>query len=135
MRIAILSAGDGWHVRDLQRAATLLGHQVEAVDFRRLCANVGVAPEPPRAAEMVLVRTMPAGSLEEVVFGMDLLHRLQAEGTRVLNPPRAIETCVDKYLATAYLKAAGLRVPPTIVCQRADAALEAFTTLGGDVVV
>ena len=33
------------------------------------------------------------------------------------------------------LAAAGLRVPPTIVCQHADAALEAFTALGGDVVV
>ena len=53
----------------------------------------------------------------------------------VLNPPRAVETCVDKYLATAYLEAAGLRVPPTVVCQHADAALEAFAALGGDVVV
>jgi ribosomal protein S6--L-glutamate ligase len=135
MRIAILSAGDGWHVRDLQRAATLLGHQAESVDFRRLCANVAVVTETPSTAGAILVRTMPPGSLEQVVFRMDLLHRLQAEGTRVLNPPRTIETCVDKYLATAYLKAAGLPVPATIVCQRADAALDAFTTLGGDVVV
>jgi len=33
------------------------------------------------------------------------------------------------------IEAAGLRVPPTVVCQHADAALEAFTALGGDVVV
>ena len=78
---------------------------------------------------------MPPGSLEQVVFRMDLLHRLQARGVRVLNPPRAVEICVDKYLATALLEAAGLRVPPTIVCQHADAALEAFEALGGDVVV
>ena len=36
MRIAILSAGDGWHVRDLKRAAALLRHEAVAVDFRRL---------------------------------------------------------------------------------------------------
>ncbi len=78
---------------------------------------------------------MPPGSLEQVVFRMNLLHRLQASGVRVLNPPRAVEICVDKYLATALLEAAGLRVPPTIVCQHADAALEAFEILGGDVVV
>jgi ribosomal protein S6--L-glutamate ligase len=66
---------------------------------------------------------------------MDLLHRVRARGVTVLNPPRAIETCVDKYLATAQLEAAGLRVPSTIVCQHADAALEAFETLGQDVVV
>ena len=34
MRIAILSSGDGWHVRDLQRAARLQGHEAEAADFR-----------------------------------------------------------------------------------------------------
>jgi ribosomal protein S6--L-glutamate ligase len=78
---------------------------------------------------------MPPGSLEQVVFRMDLLHRAYARGVRVLNPPRAIETCVDKYLATAYLEAAGLRVPPTVTCQHADAALEAYQSLGGDVVV
>src|SRR5437868_5066686 len=109
MRITVLSAGDGWHVQDLQRAASLLRHQAHAADFRRLCAHVTAAPEAPTGAEVVLVRTMPPGSLEQVVFRMDLLHRLQADGARVLNPPRAIETCVDKYLATAVLKAAGLR--------------------------
>ena len=72
----------------------------------------------------VLVRTMPPGSLEQVVFRMDLLHTLQARGVRVLNPPRAVETCVDKYLATARLAAAGLPVPPTVACQHADAALD-----------
>jgi len=57
-------------------------------------------------AECVLVRTMPPGSLEQVVFRMDLLHRLQARGVRVINPASSIETCVDKYLATAKLHAA-----------------------------
>ena len=136
MRIALLSAGDGWHVRDLQRAAGAQGHEASAVDFRRITAAVG-APETGSLAgfDGVVVRTMPPGSLEQVVFRMDLLHRTQARGVRVLNPPRAAETCVDKYLATALLEAAGLRVPPTIVCQHADAALEAFAALGGDVVV
>ncbi len=46
-----------------------------------------------------------------------------------------METCVDKFLASARLEAAGLRVPPTVVCQHADVALEAFTALGGDVIV
>jgi hypothetical protein len=48
--------------------------------------------------------------------------------------PAAVEACVDKYLATAYLDAAGLRVPPTIVCQDAETALAAFNQLGCDVV-
>ncbi len=135
MRIALLSAGSGWHVRDLQRAAHDLGHRAEAVDFRRVHAGVGAGADPLGGFDAVLVRTMPPGSLEQVVFRMDVLHRLQARGVRVLNPPAAVETCVDKYLASARLEAAGLRVPPTVVCQHADAALEAFAALGGDVVV
>jgi ribosomal protein S6--L-glutamate ligase len=135
MRIALLAGGDGWHVRDLQRAATKSGHEAVAVDFRRVFTGVSIASDSLAGFDAVLVRTMPPGSLEQVVFRMDVLHRLQTRGVRVLNPPAAIETCVDKYLASARLEAAGLRVPPTIVCQHAEAALEAFTQLGGDVIV
>jgi len=135
MRLALLAGGDGWHVRDLQRAAALRGHEAVAVDFRRICAGIAAAADPLAGFDAVLVRTMPPGSLEQVVFRMDVLHRLQARGVVVLNPPAAVETCVDKYLASARLEAAGLRVPPTIVCQHAEAALEAFATLSGDVIV
>jgi ribosomal protein S6--L-glutamate ligase len=83
----------------------------------------------------VIVRTMPPGSLEQVVFRMNLLTRLEAAGVQVCNPPRAIECAVDKYLTTARLVDAGLPVPETIVCENAEAALTAFEQLGGDVVV
>jgi ribosomal protein S6--L-glutamate ligase len=134
-RLAVLSAGQGWHVRDLQRAAAALGHIAEAVDFRRVAAGVGLGTAPLAGYDAILVRTMPPGSLEQVVFRMDLLQEAQAAGIRVLNPPRAVEACVDKFLATTRLAAAGLRVPATITCQHAEAALEAFENLGGDVVV
>src|SRR5262249_52789678 len=131
MRIALLAGGDGWHVRDLARAATLLGHQAETVDFRRVRASVAGPPDALAACDGVIVRTMPPGSLEQVVFRMDVLHRLESRGVPVLNPARALEVCVDKCLATARLEAAGLPVPPTAVCQDADSALEAFAPLGG----
>jgi len=134
MLIALLSGGNGWHVRDLQRAATSLGHSVEVVDFRGMSASVPLASGA-RDWQAILVRTMPPGSLEQVVFRMDLLHAAEARGVRVLNPPRALEACVDKYLATIRLESAGLRVPPTFACQDAESALEAFERLGGDVVV
>jgi len=53
----------------------------------------------------------------------------------VLNPPAALEACIDKYLASSRLFAAGLPVPPTVVCQNAESAMQAFGQLGGDVVV
>jgi ribosomal protein S6--L-glutamate ligase len=85
--------------------------------------------------DAVLVRTMPPGSLEQVVFRMDVLGRLEAAGKAVVNPARAIEAAVDKYLASALLAAAGLRTPRTIVCQTVDEAMRAFAALGGDVVL
>jgi ribosomal protein S6--L-glutamate ligase len=156
MRIGILSFGAGWHVRDLMRAAQARGHETGVVDFRRVWAEVGFADAcvsnsspavSPRADapgapgqslacyDAVIVRTMPPGSLEQVVFRMDVLHRLQAQGKRVLNPPLALETCIDKYLASARLAAAGLPVPPTRVCQDAETAMASLEALGGDVVV
>ena len=135
MRIAILSAGLGWHVRDLRRAAGDLGHSTEVVDFRRVAAGTASGGDSLAQFAAILVRTMPPGSLEQVVFRMDLLHRVHAAGTRVLNPPRALEICIDKYAGTACLKAAGLPVPATVVCQDAETALAAFHSLGGDVVV
>ena len=135
MRIAILSGGTGWHVQDLVRAAAGLGHAAVPVDFRRLAAGVECDPAPLSRFDAALVRTMPAGSLEQVVFRMDLLHAAAAAGLPILNPPRAIETCVDKYLTNVRLARAGLPTPPTHVSQRADDALAAFEALGGDVVV
>jgi len=135
MRVAILAGQDGWHVRDLRRAAALLGHDAATVDFRKLHGCVAGPADPLAPFDTIIVRTMPPGSLEQVVLRMDLLHRAQARGQIVLNPPAALETCVDKYLATARLHAAGLPVPPTVACQDADTAVEAFHALGGDVVV
>ncbi len=83
----------------------------------------------------MIVRTMPPGSLEQVVYRMDALWRLESAGVVVLNPPKALECAVDKYLALVRLESAGLTVPATIVCENAEAALVAFDHLGGDVVV
>ena len=132
MTFGILCGGSGWHVQDLLRAARVAGHSASILDFRRLSSDVPAKSIP---RETLIVRTMPAGSLEQIIFRMDCLHAAIAAGTRVLNPPRALETCVDKFLATARLSEAGLPVPRTICTQTASAAMGAFADLGGDVVV
>jgi RimK family alpha-L-glutamate ligase len=87
------------------------------------------------AFDAVIIRTMPPGSLEQVVYRMDVLGQLEAAGVTVLNSPKSVECAVDKYLTTAKLEAAGLPVPETIVCEDSDDALAAFEQLGRDVVV
>ncbi|MDW8223969.1 MAG: RimK family alpha-L-glutamate ligase [Gemmatales bacterium] len=134
-RLTLLASGQGWHVRDLQRAAALLGWEVVWEDFRRLNAGVFGSRERLPQTDLVLVRTMPPGSLEQVVFRMDVLHRWVRNGVAVFNSPRALEISIDKYHTTARLVAAGLTVPDTWVGQDAESALAAFEQLGGDVVV
>jgi ribosomal protein S6--L-glutamate ligase len=135
MRIAILSGYGGWHVHDLIRAASELGHRAEAVDFRTLAAGVEAASGLLAGFDAAVVRTMPSGSLEQIVFRVDVLHAAVDAGVKVLNPPRAVETCVDKYLTNVRLARAGLLTPPTHVAQLADDALDAFDRLGRDVVL
>ncbi|MFO0805991.1 MAG: RimK family alpha-L-glutamate ligase [Gemmataceae bacterium] len=135
MKIAILSGYGGWHVDDLVRAAAELGHSAQNVDFRTLAAGIETQNSTLAGFDAAIVRTMPSGSLEQVVFRVDVLHAAVAGGVKVVNPPRAIETCVDKYLTNVRLAQAGLPTPPTHVSEKADAALAAFERLGGDVVV
>jgi RimK family alpha-L-glutamate ligase len=85
--------------------------------------------------DCVLVRILPRGSLEQIIFRVDALHLLAARGVRVLNSARAIERTVDKYYTSGLLAQAGLPTPRTRVCERADDALPAFEALGGDVIV
>ncbi len=142
MRIAVLSTPESWYYADLLRAAGSM-HQLQCLSFSDLSADLQVAAPsvctsgPTRLDEFdaVLVRTMAPGTLEQVVFRMDVLGRLQQQGTVVVNPPRALEAAVDKYLASAKLHAAGLLTPPTWVCQTLDQAMIGFYQLGGNVVV
>lgn len=141
MRIAVLAAADSWYFRDLSRAAGDR-HVLTPISYKRLTARMRGGEAQMQAGDVqldhvdaVLVRSMPPGSLEQVVFRMDALARLEAAGVPVVNPAKAIEAAVDKYLATARLQEAGLLVPPTTVCQTLADALEACEALGGDVVV
>ncbi|NUQ62806.1 MAG: RimK family alpha-L-glutamate ligase [Pirellulales bacterium] len=141
MHLAVIASSESWYLRDLRRAAAGK-HEVTTVSFARLVSQldgsrlgVSACDTDLQRPDCVLVRAMPPGSLEQIVFRMDVLGRLEAAGTPVVNPPRALEAAVDKYLASARLLAAGLPVPRTIVCQTVEDAMDGFAALGGDVVV
>jgi ribosomal protein S6--L-glutamate ligase len=140
--LVALVSGSGWHVADLRRAAEQLDLGFESLPFPDVSTWLGRGKQRVEAGGVsltdvdgVLVRMMPPGSLEQVVFRMDALHRVLAAGVPVWNPPRAVEAAVDKYLGLALLDQAGLPVPPTWTGQGAVAAMEAFEVLGGDVAV
>lgn len=141
MRIGVLAAPESWYLRDLQRAAGDR-HQIIQLMFDQIACRleggecvVYSGENDFRTFDAVLVRTMPPGSLERVVFRMDALGRYEAAGGIVLNPARAVEAAVDKFLTSAKLQIAGLKTPRTVVCQTADDALAAFERLNNDVVI
>ena len=75
-----------------------------------------------RLPRAVLVRSIPAGSFEQVTLRLGLLHALEAMGVAVVNTARAIERCVDKSTTSFLLARAGLPTPPTWVVEQPDAA-------------
>ena len=140
MRLAVLSHPNSWYLQDLVRAAAG-EHTIECLPFSRIHAAVDDSTSVSSGEcdlasfDALLVRTMPPGSLEQVVFRMDALQRLEAAGLRVINPAKSIEAAVDKYLTLAKLRAAGLAVPRTEVSQTIEEAMAGFERLDGDVVL
>lgn len=142
MPLIALTDKNGWTARDLRRAAAGLGVALVTARWRDLRAGLDADGEQVRAgdavltqADAVLLRTIRIASFEQIFFRLDAVHRVAAAGVPVVNPPRSIELAVDKYMALARMRAAGLPTPDTHVAQRCADGIEAFDALGGDVVV
>jgi RimK family alpha-L-glutamate ligase len=140
VHLAVLAARAGWHTRELERAAAVRGHQATILPYEGLVATVGAAAGVRSRnieldlVDLVLARIIPSGSLEQIIFRVDALHRLEDRGIPVVNSPRAIERTVDKFWTSALLEQCGIPTPQTVVCQDAEEAFAAFRALG-DVIV
>ena len=154
MQVLILSARTGWHTDELCRALIARGHQPRVTPYESLVARIGersndsndsnasnasnASNDSVFAADAVLARIIPNGSLEQIIFRVDTLHWIEERGIPVVNSARAIERSVDKFYTTALLQEAGLPVPETVVCERANDAMEAIRRMlarGGEVIV
>lgn len=140
MRIVTLAARPGWHTEELERAARERGHQHHLCRYEDLTALLG-AGSSLRAgavalddADAVIARIIPSGTLEQIIFRMDALHRLSERGVRVVNTARAIERSVDKFWTSALLQQAGLPTPETVVTESMEEALCAFRRMGDAIV-
>jgi RimK family alpha-L-glutamate ligase len=143
VHVAILSARTGWHTDELMRALAARGHSGSVVPYEALIARVASHGRPVALAagaerlldaDAVLARIIPNGSLEQIIYRVDALHWLEDRGIRVMNSPRAIERCVDKFYTSALLHEAGLDTPETIVCEHIDDAMDAVREMR-DVIV
>jgi RimK family alpha-L-glutamate ligase len=138
--VVILASEAGWHTDELVRAISAHGLEPLLLPWEANIGRMGAAPgvtnggHPLRSARGVIARIIPSGSLEQIIYRVDTLHRLEEDGARVMNTARAIERTVDKAWTSAILERAGLATPETVACERADDAFAAFRTMG-DVVV
>jgi RimK family alpha-L-glutamate ligase len=141
MRVAVVGSTGGWHAERIARALGARGHTCAFAPVTRMVGRIDgavavrgrdVALE---GCDLVIVRGIPRGSLEQIVFRVDAFHALVAAGVRVVNDPFAIERAIDKFLASALVAAAGVPTPRTVACERPEDALAAFDELGGDVIV
>jgi len=143
-RVLLIGSSTTLHSRQLLQAAT--GKcEIDTLPFGQIAACCGLKPGVAsgvggmeaalQAYDQVLVRAMPRGTLEQIIFRMDALGIFEQRGSRVINSPKSLEIAIDKFLCLARLEQTGLPVPPTVTCQTADQALEAFDHLNRDVVV
>jgi RimK family alpha-L-glutamate ligase len=133
---------NGWCSTKLREAMKRQGINPTCFSFHQLVARVKYTPKASigennilKDLNAIIVRPIGRGSLEETIFRMDFLHRLERLGMLIVNPPSSIERSVDKYHTLALLEEQGLAVPRTAVTENPDEALKAFNELGEDVVV
>ena len=133
---------EGWGTMQLKQSLERRGASFAFFNFSNLVARVGYLPavgikniDVVKDLSALIIRPVGRGSLEEIIFRMDLLHSLERRGFLVINPPKAIERCVDKYYALVLLEESGLPVPRTVVTESVEEALKGFNELGGDVVL
>ena len=144
MRIAIIAGNQSWHGLRLAAALTEQGAKVTFALPKRMVASIGKRPCVScsdgvstfslEEFDAVVVRSVPGGSLEQVIFRVDLLHRLENAGVKVINSADCIEKTVDKYYTSTLLEDCGILTPRTVVTERFDEAMAAYQELG-DVIV
>ncbi len=143
MKIGIMSRNEnGWCSTQLREAMERKNIKPVHFNYRQPVARVKYKPDASVGETNILqdlsaliTRPIGRGSLEEIIFRMDLLHRLERSGMLIINPPLSIERSVDKYCTLALMEENGLPVPRTAVTESHDEALRCFHELGEDVVV
>jgi RimK family alpha-L-glutamate ligase len=129
-KIAIFTDEPGWHGKQLKHAFANRGYQAEYISLTRCKIQLENITIPIRIKgfeqkfpDGIFVRGVPGGSLQEVVFYLDILHALKELKIPVYNDGHAIERSVDKGMTSFLLQNSGLPTPVTWVLREREAAL------------
>ena len=122
-KVAIITDNPGWHGEQLRKSLKV--RDLDSVYLSLADCSIEITgeandiklpgfEEPPFG---IFVRGVPGGSLEQVIFRLDLLHGLHDLGVKIYNSPKSIERTVDKPLTSMLLNRAGLPTPKTWICE------------------
>jgi len=132
--IVIFTDDSGWHGRQLQEAFAQRGLDsvfVSLTDCQLNLSNQGLPIRIPgfetQLPVAAFVRGVPGGSLEEVVFYLDILHGLTLLEIPVYNNGKAVERSVDKAMTSFLLQKSQLATPKTWVLRDRDQAISRVT--------
>jgi tetrahydromethanopterin:alpha-L-glutamate ligase len=119
-RVAIFVDDADWHTRRLKRAFAAQGLEAVSLSLKESGFAIGGGGHGLRLPgfadalpDAVFVRTISAGSFEQVTMRLGVLHALRELGVPVHNDARAIERCVDKSMTSFLLHKQGIPTPAT----------------------
>ena len=125
-KIAIITDDPGWHGRQLKAALHEHGLESDYVSLTDCIVEINgegqelTLPGFDGLPLGIFVRGVPGGSLEQVIFRLDILHAMHDLGVTVYNTPKSIERTVDKPLTSLLLSRAGLPTPATWICESGE---------------
>ncbi len=129
----LIEEGRGeWHARRIVRSLEEMGARVTVSSLPHcafdtaLPSGIDIPKFDGHLPDGVFVRSISAGTLEQITFRLGLLHALRESGVRVWNDARVIERCVDKSQTTFLLHKAGIPTPRTRVVET-EAHARAYT--------
>jgi len=133
---------NGWCSTQLRKAMERQNVTPLSFDYRETIGRINYTPEASvkkinrlQDLDAMITRPIARGSVEQLLFRMDFLHKLERLGLPIINPPSSIERAVNKYCSLSLLQENGLPVPRTAVTEDSDEALKCFRELGGDIVL
>lgn len=127
MRVPIITdeaaQAGGWHGLALQQAFAARGCETVFVELQD--CMIDLSGEQPSInipnfqtfPKMAFIRGIAAGTLQQVITRLNILHILRMQGVKVYNDGRAIERTVDKGMTSFLLKQQGVPTPATWVCE------------------
>lgn len=132
-KIGIFTSNENdWNVRQLKGEIERRGIKCICFPIDALVTRISGEPKVScnghdlEKFDALIVRWVPGGSAEQIIFRMDVLHRLENLGIKVLNPAIAIERCADKFYTCSILEDAGISVLKTTVAENYGDAMKAF---------